>query len=183
MPRPSSIEVLPEDILEKLQELLRDKRVTQLQVVARINALLDDNGHEEKITKSALNRYAVKMEKVGAKLRQAREVADVYISSLGNAPQGKTGQLINELIRTMTFDVAMEAAEGESASPALLKDLALTCMRLEKAASLNEEREKQIREEVAAETADRVAKITSKRGMTKETADAIRREILGVKSP
>jgi len=180
MARPSSIEVLPQDILEKLQELLRDKRVSQLGVVASINALLEENGHDEKITKSSLNRYAQKMEKVGEKLRQAREVADVYISKLGNAPQGKTGQLINELIRTMTFDVAMKAAEGELASPDLLKDLALTMQRLEKAASLNEEREEKIREQERTRVTEEATKFVRDQGLSVGQESELRNFLLQV---
>src|SRR3569832_2078439 len=77
MPRPSTIEQLPPDILEQLQELLRDPRVTQMEATARINAILADQG-EEPVSKSAVIRYAVRMEQVGAKLRESRAVADMW---------------------------------------------------------------------------------------------------------
>jgi len=96
MARPSSIEILPADILEQLQALLRDPRVSQLACVAEINAILSERG-EQPVSRSALNRYAKKMEKVGERMLQSRQVADMWIAKLGNAPQGKTGQLINEV--------------------------------------------------------------------------------------
>ena len=71
----ASIDRLPADILEQLQELLRDPRVTQLEATARINEILEDEGHEERVSKSAVNRYDMEMRKVGEKLRQSREVA------------------------------------------------------------------------------------------------------------
>jgi len=180
MPRPSSVEALPSDILEKLQALLRDPRVTQMEATRRINAILEEQNHPDRLSKSAVNRYAVKMDKVGEKLKQSREIAEMWIARLGNQPQGKTGQLINELIRTMTFDVAMQAAEGEFASPDLLKDLALTMQRLEKAASLNEEREKKIREEARAEAAQAAESTARKAGVSEDTIKAIRRDVLGM---
>jgi hypothetical protein len=177
MARPSSIEILPPDILESLQALLRDPRVSQLSAVAEINAILSRRG-EPPVSKSALNRYAAKMGKAGEKLRQSREIAEMWIAKLGNAPQGKTGQLINELTRTMIFDVNLKLMEqmetGEEldleATMGVLKDVALSVARLEKAASLNEDREKAIREEEAKKTA---AKITALKGDPKLDAKTL----------
>jgi len=180
MSRPSSIETLPPEILEKLQALLRDPRVSQLEVTSKINAILEDTGLEERVSKSSVNRYAVKMDKVGEKLKQSREIAEMWIARLGNQPQGKTGQLINELIRTMTFDVAMQAAEGEFASPDLLKDLALTMQRLEKAASLNEDREKKIREDERKRVTDDAAQFVRDQGLSVGQESELRKFLLQV---
>ena len=60
MSRPSYIEVLPPDILKKLNELLADTRVCQLDVTREINAVLSARGIK-KISRSSLNRYANKM--------------------------------------------------------------------------------------------------------------------------
>lgn len=46
MAQASSIDRLPEDIKAQLQQLLQDPRVTQLEVTAKINALLEENGHD-----------------------------------------------------------------------------------------------------------------------------------------
>ncbi len=53
MSRHSSVHRLPPDILEKLHELLRDPRVTQLEATARINAILEEEGHAQRLSKSA----------------------------------------------------------------------------------------------------------------------------------
>jgi len=148
MSRQSTITMLPPDILEMLQELLRDPRCTQLAATAKINAILEADGHPERVTKSAVNRYSQRMEEVGARMRQSREVAKMWIGKLGNQPQGEVGKLLNEMIRTLAFEATMQAAEGdEPVSPAMLKDLALAVQRLESAANMNQEREKKIREE------------------------------------
>ncbi|EAU53539.1 DUF3486 family protein [Mariprofundus ferrooxydans] len=187
MPRPSSIEVLPPDILEKLQALLRDRRVSQLEVVARINDLLADRG-EKPLSKSALNRYAVKMDKAGEKLRQSRDISEMWIAKLGNAPQGKTGQLINELTRTMIFDVNLQLMEkmeaGEDvdleATMSVLKDVALSVARLEKAASLNEDREKKIRDDERARLTDEATKFVRDQGLSVSQESELRNFLMQV---
>jgi len=185
MARQSTITSLPADILEKLQELLRDPRCTQLKATAEINAILEAEGHEERVTKSAINRYSKRMEEVGARLRQSREVAEMWIGKLGNSPQGETGKLLNEIIRTLAFETTMQAAEGEDpVSPAMLKDLALAVQRLESAANMNQERDKKIRDEARKvaleEAASKVEEVSKTGGMTRDSIDIIKREILGI---
>lgn len=183
--QPSTIDMLPEDIREKLQELLRDPRVTQLEATARINAILEEEGHPDRLSKSAVNRYALRMEQVGAKLRQSREIAQMWIGRLGAEPQGQVGHLLNEMVRGLAFDCAMSLSEGEEpVPPKMLRDLAMAVEKLEKAASENVKREEDIRkralEEAAARAAAAVDRAAGTGGMTAEQFKAIIRESYGV---
>ncbi len=182
----SSIDRLPEQARDQLNELLRDPAITQLEAVDRINAILDQLQHPERLSKSAVNRYDLKMREVGKRLQQSREVADMWIAKLGAAPQGKVGNLVNEILRSLSFDLSLRAgdmdlydAEELPAVAAMLKDLALTSMRLEKAANLNVEREKEIRRQTLAEAAEKVDKAANKAGVTPE-AIALIHEALGI---
>ncbi len=142
----SSIDRLPEDVLQGLQALLRDPRVTQLEATQKINEILERDGHPERLSKSAVNRYSKRMEDVGAKLRQSREVAKMWIGKLGAEPQGEVGKLLNEMVRTLAFEVTMGMAEGEDPiEPKMIKDMAIAIERLEKAASENTKREEEIK--------------------------------------
>ena len=146
MAQRSSIERLPDDIRDKLHELLRDPRVTQLEATKRINAILEEEGLPDRVSKSAVNRYAAKMEEVGAKLRQSREIAKMWIGKLGAAPQGEVGKLLNEMVRTLAFEMTLNLSEGTiEAEPKMLKDLAIAIERLERAATTNLKREQEIR--------------------------------------
>ncbi len=177
----SSIDRLPEDIRSRLQELLRDPRVTQLDAVARINAILEDEGHGERLSKSAVNRYALKMEEVGAKLRQAREVSQMWIGRLGAEPQGEVGKLLNEMVRTLAFEAVVTMSEGEEpVDPKMIKDLAIGIERLEKAASENVKRDEEIRRRAMQEAADKAEQIAKKGGLSAATVQTIRSEILGI---
>ncbi len=185
MPTPSTIDRLPEDILLQLQQLLQDPRVTQLDATAKINKVLEAEGHPERISKSAVNRYAVKMEEVGAKLRQSREVAQMFISQVGAAPQGQTGLLINEMLRSMAFELSLKMQEADvedpeamSATIGQLKNLALTMQRLEQSATINVKRESEIRKQAVEQAADKAADVAQAAGVSAETIQRIRRDVL-----
>ncbi len=177
--RQSSIDRLPEDIREKLQELLRDPRITQLEAVRQINAILHEEGHE-KLSKSAVNRYSLRMDKVGEKLRQSREVAKMWIGRLGAEPQGEVGKLLNEMVRTLAFEATMKMAEGEDAvEPKMLKDMSIAIERLEKAASENVRREEEIRRQAQQEAMEAIEKNGKDKVLTAERIAEIK-EMFGL---
>lgn len=179
----SSIDRLPEDIRERLQELLRDPRVTQLDAVREINTILSNEGDPNRVSKSAVNRYANRMEEVGAKLRETREVAKMWIGKLGSEPQGEVGKLLNELVRTLAFRAAMHASEADDDAPIdpkLLKSLAVSVYRLERAANENAVLEDKIRKKTLARVAAAVDEAAQAQGMGEEQARYWREKVLGV---
>ena len=179
----SSIDRLPQDIREKFQALLRDPRVTQLETTAKINAILEAEGIDERLSKSAVNRYAKKMDAVGEKIRQSREVAEMWVAKLGAQPAGQVGHLLNEMVRTLAFDAVMERAQGdEPIEPKFLKEIAIAVHRLEQASSENVKREEEIRkqerERIKEATAQAVEKEAKKQGASAATIDALRAAIM-----
>lgn len=181
MPRPSSIDQLPPDIREALHALLRDPRVTQLDACQRVNALLKQEGIDQKLSKSAVNRYSQRYENVREKLVQSREVSQMLVGSLGNQPQGEIGKLLNEVIRTMAYETTMTFIDSEeTVSPKIIKELSLAIKHLEDAASVNERREREIRKQVALDAANSAEKVAKAAGFTQESIDEIRADILGL---
>jgi hypothetical protein len=180
MGKASTIKTLPDDILEQLQALLRDPRVTQLDATARLNAILAEQG-EAPVSKSAVNRYSLQMDKVGAKLAQSRAIADMWIGKLGNEPAGKVGALLNEMVRNLAFDTAMHMAEDEApADPKLIKALAEAIEKLERASSENEKRTVQIRAQALQEATDKASQAARRIGLSSEAIAEFKREMLGV---
>jgi hypothetical protein len=178
----SSIDRLPDDVREQLQALLRDPRVTQLEATARINRILEADGHPERLSKSAVNRYAVRMEEVGAKIREAREVSRMWIGKLGSEPAGEVGKLLNEMVRALAFDLTSSLYEGaEPIDPKVLKNLAISVHRLEQAAERNVRLEREIRKQ-AIEDVTRTVEDAEKAGgpVTAERLRAVLKEAYGV---
>ena len=174
----SSIDRLPDDIREQLQQLLRDPRVTQLEATARINAVLAEEGHGQRLSKSSVNRYAVRMEHIGAKLRESREVAQMWIGKWGSEPAGEVGKLLNEMVRNLAFRAAMRASEDdEEIDPNTLKALAIAVHRLEQAAEKNASVEKKIREQALAEASEKIGKAAKDSGIDAATIERIQEEL------
>lgn len=181
MARPSTVERLPDDVRAQLQELLRNKRVSQLDATARINAILEEEGHPERLSKSAVNRYAVRMEEVGRRLRESRQIAEMWIGKVGAQPAGQVGHLLNEIVRNLVFETSMNLAEGEQpAEPKVLKDLAKAIELLEKASSDNVKREQEIRKQAAVEAAAAAESAVRSAGLSEESVEKIKRSILGI---
>src|SRR5690606_29718758 len=91
---------------------------------------------------------ATRMEAIGKRMRETNAVADAWVQRLGDKPTGQVGNLLIQMTRSMAFDLALAAqdqvnedGEEEPVSLGMLKDLALTIQRLEKASmdSLNRE--------------------------------------------
>ncbi len=176
----SSIKTLPPQLLEQLQNWLRDPCITQAEATERLNDLLIEIGEKPR-SKSAVNRYAIQMNEIGAKIQQSREMADMWIAKFGNQPQGKVGQLLNEMIRNLAFNTTLELADGEGVvEPKLLKELAIAIEKLENASTINEKRQREIEKAILAKASAEAEKSVIKAGLSKETAEEIKRQILGI---
>lgn len=175
----STIHSLAPDILEQLQALLRDPRLTQLDATRRINDILLEQG-EEPLSKSAVNRYSIKMDRIGAKLTQSRAIADMWIGKLGNEPAGKVGALLNEVVRNLAFESAMHMAEGEDpADPKLIQALAIAIEKLERASSENEKRAIDIERRALMKAAEAMSKAAKVEGVSEQGIVRMR-EALGI---
>ena len=181
MVRKSSIDTLPQRYREVLNEMLRDPAVTQLEATKRLNTMLEEDDREERVYKSSVNRYSQRMDAIGEKMRQSRQIADMWIGKLGNQPQGQVGKLLNEFTRTMAFETALQMSEDkEPPHPKLLKELSLAIKHLEEAASTNEKREREIRRQMAEEAATAVDEAAKQQGLTADSVAQIKAQILGI---
>ena len=184
--RPSSIDGLPEQAREALHAWLRDPGITQKEVAARTNALLEELGLPQRVTRQAVNRYDLRMREVGEKLRQSRQVSEAWIAKLGSAPGGKLGHLVTEMLRTLAFDIALQLENAELDPESLpgvvdaAAKVSLMAQRLERSSEINVRRERQIKREAAEEMAAKVNKETKAgRKMSPERVREIVREIYG----
>lgn len=144
--QPSSIDQLPTDIREQFFVMLRDPRMTGLAITDRLNELLADGGHDDRVSKSSVYRKRAAMDRIGQRLKESREVAKAWIGELGAAPQGEVGKLLNEMVRNLAFEATMQMADGDAPiQPKMLRDLAIAIDKLEKATSENVRREEEIR--------------------------------------
>ncbi|HCA7356748.1 TPA: DUF3486 family protein [Citrobacter freundii] len=182
--RLSKIDLLPDTIREQLHQMLREKRHTQEEIRAAINELIDNHDlpDDMQLSRTGLNRYAVRMEQVGAKIRASREMAEIWAAKLGTAPTSDVGKLLMEFVKTLAFETSMSLAEkeGTTVEPKALGQLALVAQRLEAAAMTSHKREKEIRKAFAEELAKKTDELAKRAGLTGDSAALIKREILGL---
>lgn len=190
MGRKSSVYMLPSHILDALHKFLQDPAFSQLESVKQINELLKTEGLQQRVTKSAVNRYSLKMEKIGKRLRESREIAGMWIDKIGHQPEGNIGKIINEMLRSLSYEVTTELMNGKLTAESLpnviklLNELSLATIRLEKASSESVKREKEIRAQVKAEAdaeaANKAEQAAIEAGLSSEAAINIKNSILGI---
>ncbi|MEN3760259.1 DUF3486 family protein [Aeromonas veronii] len=184
----SKIQQLPADIRSQLSAMIRSGSMSQKDILAEVNQLIVESGlpPEEQISRTGLNRFAKRMEEAGSRMAQAREVAAVWTSKLGQAPTSEVGKLLQEFVRTMAFETSMkmmdasDGEEGKMIDPKSLGQLALVIQRVEQAAMTSHKVEKEIRAAFAAEAATAAEKIVTQAGVSAETAADIKNKILGI---
>ena len=180
MGQKSAVDKLPEPLRKRLIELLNRPDVTQLEIVEAINA----EAGEPLISKSSLNRYALRM-----KNRQAREVAEAYLEKYGSDTRNKLGKVVNEQIRLVAFDLICELEElkeSKAVDPKLMTEVIFKVSRglkeLEHAEKLNAEREDAIKELILKETAAKVEAVGKKKGVSKEAMQTILAEVFRIQT-
>lgn len=178
MARKSSISQLEPELRQALDGLLREGRLTQREIAERINEMAGD----AVVSKSAVNRYSIRMEEVGAKLRQMREVSQQWIGELGTIPEGEVGRLLIEVVRGLAWDTATRLSEGEAPTPPkLIRELSVAVERLQRSAKSSLDFEREIRRQVAEEASEVVEREARRQGgFSADTVEAIKRQILGI---
>ena len=184
--KPSKIDLLPENIKKRIDEMLRDKRFSQAEILDEVNELIIDAGLDEEatISRSGLSRHAQKTEAIGQKLRELRESTKALTAELGDKPTGDTTKLILEMGRSQLFKAMqnqlMNPDEDGEVDIGMIKDAMLAAQRLEATAMAAHKREKDIRKAFAEEAAAAAEEVAAQAGLTAEGAQLIKNQILGI---
>ncbi len=142
-------------------------------------ALLDPP--EGPISKSAFNRYSMKIMITGRRLSEAREAAAVMAEKMDKLPEGDIGRLLNEIIKTMVFDLLTDAQLNDgSASMGLLKAASQSLRALELARKTNFDTEHDLRQRFTDQLEEAATDAAAVAGLSDDQARAIREKVLGV---
>jgi uncharacterized protein YeeX (DUF496 family) len=183
MGQKSAVDRLSEPLRIRLLEMLQNPAVTQKEIADAINA----EAGETLLSRSSVNRYARRMKRFAEKNRQAREIADAYVDKYGTDNRVKLGRVVNEQIRLAVFDLIGEIEDRwddpEIKSPQIadmLYKVSRSLKELEAAEKLNAERTENIRKAALAEAAEAVEQTAKSNGLTAETIEKIKTQILGL---
>ena len=172
--RMGRIQQLPAELRAYIDRRLREG-ITQAAIIQETRDMLAEVG-EPPLSAAGLNRYASRAQQAGRRIREAREAAAAWSRTFQEADgAGDIGTFTVEIIRTLAFDIAQRSdaaidEDDEPASVEMLKDLALTLQRLERAGEMSARRERELRREIAAQAED----VAKRQGLPSDMATALR---------
>ncbi|EBB6671891.1 DUF3486 family protein, partial [Salmonella enterica] len=115
--------------------MLREKRMTQVQIREEINRLILEAGlpEEAQLSSAAISREAARNEAIARNLRELRECHRSMMAGLGDKPTGETTALILEMSRALMYRRLRAASESlkndEDVDMGLIKDILLSAQR------------------------------------------------------
>jgi len=186
MARRSKVEALPGPVKAAVDGLLKTGRFTLDDIVAHIRKLAQEHEvpAEELPSRSALGRYAQSFERTASRMREAKQLAEVWVGKLGHEPESKVGRLITEMLRTVAFQQLAEMGdEGAVVESMDIMLIAKAIKDLESAEKISADREIKIREQVAKQAAKVVDEAAREGGLSADRAAELRRKVLGLATP
>lgn len=178
MPRPSTIDQLPDEV--------RSAIATHLNQFESLNdildALKDDFGVE--VSRSALGRYAQRHRKNFERLKEVREASRQLALDLGEREGDQTFELMTEMLSNILYQFVSGQMSGEDEDAALntgdFMKLAITLKTLAEAKIKDVNYRREIRQDVARQAAEAGGKAMREAGLSDALAEQIKNRILGV---
>lgn len=180
----SKLSQLPQDLRDELVDRLLESGFSDYDshykwLIAKIEArgIELDGGLP---SRSGIGRMAKRQKSISKRMQEVRMMQ----KELSNDPV-HTNRTTNQMLQLLAYAKARDGYNGDVEVDAdFLKDMALTISRLEKAAAINEDRERDIRDderkramEEATAKVDEV--IESSKGSNSDTIELIRKAIAG----
>ena len=179
MAKRSSVELLPTDIRHELERKLAENGFGNYTALAE---WLHTQGYE--ISRSAVHRYGSKIQKRFANIKASTEAARLIAEGASDEADTRSEAVI-AMLQTEVFDALIaigELDDGELDDVArldLMGKVAKNIAPLMSASTRLKEYQAKLQVKIT-QTASEVAKVVKKGGLSDETADEIRRKILGI---
>jgi Mu-like prophage fluMu protein gp27 len=120
------------------------------------------------------------MEQMASKIRNAREVAEIWTKQFGEAPQSDIGKLLMEIVKNLAFETSIGMSENGKAEPKDLALLSSAIQRLEQAESLSFKREQAIRQETIKRAAEAVEEAGKQQGVSLADVQQMVKAVYGI---
>lgn len=184
MGRKSSIVRAPAEVRATIDKLIRQGRFTLDEMLAYVK---EKHGEASAPSRTALGRYTQAQEEMLSRMREIDAAARVVVEELGESPDDRAGGLLVQSITTLAVDASMRAQTapaGEEPSIEEVRKLARAARDVISARTMNlKERqaiEKAAREKLQREQSAALDKIVKQGGLSADTAEDLRKQILGI---
>lgn len=127
---------------------------------------------------SSFNRYSVRQARLSRRLDQTREIVAVLAQKHDAKASDDLTVITGEMIKSLVLHMLGDGADG--VLPKDLVDLAVAFKHAQAAQNLSSDRRTKEDAKLAARVNEAVETVAKARGLTGETAEAIKAQILGV---
>lgn len=189
--RLTAIEQLPpecDDIIAWAADALRDREQTQKDIYeeffSRLQQLQAEHRGELEFTIpsfSAFNRYSIKLATMTRRLEETREIAGAISKRFDAEASDDLTLIAAEAIKTLVFEVLTAAGES-GIDPKGAMNLANALRAAAQAQGVSTVRRERVEKQFAEQVDTAVENVARTKGLTSETAEAIKAQILGVRS-
>lgn len=186
--RLSSFDLLPTEadhIVAWAASELADREKTQTGIyaefVGKCEALMAEHRGELEFAIpafSSFNRFSIRQARLSNRLDQTREIVAVLAQKHDAKASDDLTIIAGEMIKSVVLHMLGDAADG--VAPKELKELADAMRSAQTAQNMSADRKAKVEASVKARMAEAVDTVAKARGLTGETAEAIKKQILGV---
>jgi hypothetical protein len=128
---------------------------------------------------SSFNRFCVRQARLSRRLDQTREIVAVLAQKHDAKASDDLTVIAGEMIKSLVLHMLGDAADG--VAPKALLELSMAFKQAQAAQNLSSDRRAKEDAKLAARVTEAVDTVAKARGLTGETAEAIKAQILGVK--
>ena len=185
----SAIERLPdacEPVIAWAANELRDREKTQTEIYQEFFAKLDAVKREHRgeldfviPSFSAFNRFSLKLSALTRRLEATREIAATISERFDAEASDDLTLIAAEAIKTLVFEILTDAGES-GVDPKGAMALANALHKATQAQSVSTARRQKVEADFAEKAKAAIDKVAKVKGMSAETAEAIKSQILGV---
>jgi hypothetical protein len=176
----SKVKNLPPELKGEIDRLLRAE-VGLDDIVAHLKTLASPD--TDLPSRSGIGRYAQQFEKISARVRRSQDITDRLVAEVGpQIADGKGLQVLAQGFQSLAFDLLAGMEEGDTLDPENLMFFAKSIGEISRALKTDADRSLAIKREALKEAAAAVkdAVGSAEAGLSEETADFVRKKILGL---
>ena len=170
MPARSKIDQLPPEIRQEFQQALITKNFSDYE---GFESWFEERGYQ--VSRSAAHRFGQDFQGKCEAIRIATEQAKAIVSVVGD-DKGDMNEALIRLIQQLTFDILIKNEDADIAS--LLPKMGVMVAKLSKASVDQKKYAAEARKKALEEAADSIETTAKQEGVSSETIQKIRRDVL-----
>lgn len=188
----SGLEKLPhecDEIVAWAADQLKDRDRTQQEIYEeffdRLQRLQAEHHGELQFTipsRTAFNRFSIKLAFMTRRMEETREIAGAIASRFDAKASDDLTLIAAEAIKTLVWEVLTDAGQS-GIDPKGAVNLANALRAAAQAQGISTKRREAVEKNFAADVDKAVGIVAKAKGLTVETVEAIKSQILGIKSP